>query len=85
MRVSYKITSSALLGLRLICIAFTGVHAHYVAVFEKSSKPAVDVINPLVWQQLALTYSLLSTMSIALRPFFRDFVSNYYRGIQRIY
>ncbi|EME41162.1 hypothetical protein DOTSEDRAFT_73557 [Dothistroma septosporum NZE10] len=73
MRWKYKWTSAAILGLRLFCIVFAGVHAYYITVFEKDPDPAVGVIQPLAWQQVGLTWSLLSAMVVALRPFLRDF------------
>lgn len=73
MKWNYKWTSAAILGLRLFCIAFAGVHAHYVSAFEQDPNPAVRIIQPLAWQQVGLTWSLLSAMVVALRPFLRDF------------
>ena len=55
------------------CVVFAGVHAYYVAEFEKDPNPAVRIIQPLAWQQIGLTWSLLSAMVVALRPFLRDF------------
>lgn len=55
------------------CVVFAGVHAYYISEFEKDPNPAVRVIQPLAWQQVGLTWSLLSAMVVALRPFLRDF------------
>ncbi|KAM3417147.1 hypothetical protein BST61_g8722 [Cercospora zeina] len=73
MRPSYKITASAMVGLRLLCIAFAALHADRVAQFVSSGIPSIRAIRPLVWQTLGLTYSLFSAMAIALRPFLKDF------------
>ncbi|KAF2159781.1 hypothetical protein M409DRAFT_70826 [Zasmidium cellare ATCC 36951] len=72
MKFTFKFTSAAILGLRLFCVAFAGVHAYYVSIYEQADDPAVNVITPLSWQQLALTWSLLSAMAVALRPFIRE-------------
>ncbi|GIZ45739.1 hypothetical protein CKM354_000889300 [Cercospora kikuchii] len=73
MRSSYKITASAMVGLRLLCIIFAAMHADRVEQFVNSSRPSTIVIRPLTWQTLGLTYSLFSAMAIALRPFLKDF------------
>jgi hypothetical protein len=44
-----------------------------VSSFVSSSNPAVQVISPLVWQQIALGYSLISSLLIALMPFLKRF------------
>ena len=54
------------------CIAFAGVHAYYVSTFRQGLDDSVGAINPLAWQQIALTWSLLSAMAVALRPFLRE-------------
>ena len=55
------------------CIAFAGVHVHYMGVYEKARLPAVTIIQPLIWQNLSLTWALLSAMAVALKPFLKDF------------
>lgn len=55
------------------CIAFAGVHAHYMHIYQHASAPSVEIIKPLVWQNLSLTWSLLSAMAVALKPFLKDF------------
>lgn len=44
-----------------------------MAVYERADLPAVTVIQPLIWQNISLTWSLLSAMAIALKPFLKDF------------
>ncbi|CAK3788307.1 Proline iminopeptidase [Lecanosticta acicola] len=72
MRITFKLTAIAIIALRLFCIAFAGVHAYYVSVFQQGTDLSVDVIRPLAWQQLALAWALLSAMAVALRPFIRE-------------
>ncbi|KND89969.1 hypothetical protein TOPH_05326 [Tolypocladium ophioglossoides CBS 100239] len=73
MRRKLKMTLTILLGLRIICPVFTGIHTSAVSSFISSSDPAVRVISPLVWQQIALGYSLISALLIALMPFLKSF------------
>jgi hypothetical protein len=44
-----------------------------VSSFVSSSNPAVQVISPLVWQQITMGYSLISSLLIALMPFLKSF------------
>lgn len=60
------------------------MHAYYASVLERSTDPAVAIIQPLTWQQLALTYSLLSAMAVALRPFLRDFHTGMGMGMSHV-
>lgn len=55
------------------CPVFTGIYTSAVSSFVSSSDPAVRVISPLVWQQIALGYSLISALLIALMPFLKSF------------
>ncbi|KAM4061736.1 restless-like transposase [Hirsutella rhossiliensis] len=54
-----KLTLIILLGLRFICPVFMGTHTSAVSSFLSSSDPAVRVVSPLVWQQIALGVSIL--------------------------
>ncbi|KAF2207058.1 hypothetical protein CERZMDRAFT_102755 [Cercospora zeae-maydis SCOH1-5] len=83
MRSSYKLTASAMVGLRLLCIVFAAMHADRVDQFVTSRTPSIRVIRPLVWQTLGLTYSLFSAMAIALRPFLKDFHTGMGMGLGR--
>lgn len=42
-------------------------------IYQHASAPSVEIIKPLVWQNLSLTWSLLSAMAVALKPFLKDF------------
>lgn len=42
-------------------------------IYQHASSPSVEIIKPLVWQNLSLTWSLLSAMAVALKPFLKDF------------
>lgn len=55
------------------CIVFGVLHVHYMGVYENAALPAVTIIQPLIWQNLSLTWSLLSAMAMALKPFLKDF------------
>lgn len=52
---------------------FAWAHAHYIRVYLASSDPGIDVIAPIVWQQLDLCYALLSAILIALKAFLQTF------------
>lgn len=52
---------------------FTGIYTSAISSFASSSDPAVDVISPLVWQQIALGCSLMSVLLIGLMPFLKAF------------
>lgn len=43
-----------------------------MSTFVHSTSPSIDVVPSLVWQQLALCYSIVSALVIALRPFLKD-------------
>ena len=62
---------------------FAGVHAHYITVYTTSFDPGIGVANALVWQQLAMCYSLLSALMIALKGFLQSF--DVAMGVDRTY
>lgn len=55
------------------CIVFASLHAYYMSTFVRSTNPSVGIVPSLVWQQLALGYSLVSALALALKPFLKDF------------
>ena len=71
-----KVTVVGLFAFRLGCIAFSGVHAKYIASYVSengSTNGGLAVVGPLVWQQLATGYSLLSAILMALKSFLQSF------------
>ncbi|KAM3466196.1 hypothetical protein NHJ6243_000936 [Beauveria neobassiana] len=73
MRTPRKWMLTILLGLRLLCPVFTGIYTAAIKSYSRSLDPAVQVMSPLVWQQIALGYSLIAALLIALIPFLRSF------------
>lgn len=55
------------------CPAFTAIYTWSIASFNSSADPAVQIISPLVWQQVAIGYSLISSLLTALMPFLKSF------------
>ncbi|KAM3561466.1 hypothetical protein MY1884_002376 [Beauveria asiatica] len=73
MRTPRKWMLTILLGLRLLCPVFTGIYTAAIKSYSRSADPEVQVMSPLVWQQVALGYSLIAALLIALIPFLRSF------------
>ncbi|KAM3506501.1 hypothetical protein MY10362_002310 [Beauveria mimosiformis] len=73
MRTPRKWMLTILLGLRLLCPVFTGIYTASIKSYSRSADPEVQVMSPLVWQQVALGYSLIAALLIALIPFLRSF------------
>ncbi|KAM3506595.1 hypothetical protein MY11210_007493 [Beauveria gryllotalpidicola] len=73
MKTTRKWMLTILLGLRLLCPIFTGIYTSAIKSYSRSADPEVQVMSPLVWQQVALGYSLIAALLIALIPFLRSF------------
>ena len=73
MQVRLKITVATLLAFRIGCIAFAAVHAHYVASYDSSSDLGLGVVGAVVWQQLAMSYSMIAALLVALKGFLQSF------------
>ncbi|OAQ98392.1 hypothetical protein LLEC1_05270, partial [Akanthomyces lecanii] len=73
MRLARKWMLTVLLGLRILCPVFTGIYTSAIKSYSTSASPEVQVMSPLVWQQVALGYSLIAALLIALIPFLRSF------------
>ncbi|EGX88449.1 hypothetical protein CCM_08493 [Cordyceps militaris CM01] len=84
MRAARKWMLTLLLGLRLLCPVFTGIYTSAIQSYANSSDPAVEVMSPLVWQQVALGYSLIAALLIALIPFLRSFHTGMVLNVQNM-
>lgn len=63
---------------------FTGIYTSAIKSYSKSSNPEVQVMSPLVWQQIALGYSLMAALLIALIPFLRSFHTGMVMNVQNM-
>ncbi|KAJ6783561.1 hypothetical protein PWT90_10971 [Aphanocladium album] len=84
MKTSRKWMLTILLGLRILCPSFTGVYTSAIKSYSRSSNPEVQVMSPLVWQQVALGYSLIAALLIALIPFLRSFHTGMVMNVQNM-
>ncbi|TQV95266.1 hypothetical protein V2A60_009690 [Cordyceps javanica] len=84
MRAARKWMLTILLALRMLCPVFTGVYAASIQSYSGSADPGVQVMSPLVWQQVALGYSLIAALLIALIPFIRSFHTGMVMNVQNM-
>ncbi len=63
---------------------FTGIYTSAIKSYSRSANPEVQVMSPLVWQQVALGYSLIAALLIALIPFLRSFHTGMVMNVQNM-
>lgn len=73
MQTQLKITVATLLAFRLGCIAFVSLHARYISSYTSSSNSGLGVVGAIVWQQLAMAYTMIAALLIALKGFLQSF------------
>ncbi|OAA56904.1 hypothetical protein ISF_07420 [Cordyceps fumosorosea ARSEF 2679] len=84
MRTTRKWVLTVLLGLRILCPVFTSIYTISIKAYASSTDPQVGVTSPLVWQQVALGYSLIAALLIALVPFLRSFHTGMVMNVQNM-
>ncbi|WPH02745.1 Hypothetical protein R9X50_00561300 [Acrodontium crateriforme] len=73
MKTRMKATLTLLVGLRLMGPIFTALYTASLSAFGGNANPSVAIIAPLVWQQVALGYNLMSALVTALLAFLKNF------------
>lgn len=73
MKTSIKITVVFAFAFRLISALFAAMHGVWIAKYVASDDPGLDIADVLVWQQVALCYSLIATTIPTLKNFLRGY------------
>ncbi|EXJ77509.1 hypothetical protein A1O3_09736 [Capronia epimyces CBS 606.96] len=73
MRLDRKIAVMLAFAPRLITIILIGLHAHYIDLTRHSSNPGVEIVTPVVYQQVQLLFALVSAALPALNRGLRKF------------
>ncbi|KAK4632895.1 hypothetical protein CLAFUW4_03191 [Fulvia fulva] len=73
MRLSIKVTVVMAFGFRLVCAIFAALHRVWIAKYVQSPDPGLAVADVLVWQQVALGYSLIATTIPTIKNFVRGY------------
>lgn len=73
MRMHIKATVVCAFAFRLVCAVFASLHGVWIAKYVRSSDPGLAIADVLVWQQVALGYSLIATTIPTLKNFVRGY------------
>ncbi|KAL3703930.1 hypothetical protein TMatcc_009620, partial [Talaromyces marneffei ATCC 18224] len=72
-----KILIMSAFGSRLLIIIFTVLHLQYEGPASKSLDPTLAFIEPYLWIESAMHYSLIACTAFCLRPFMIAVSTNY--------
>lgn len=73
MRVDRKISVILAFAPRLITIILIGLHAHYIDLTTESTNPGIEIVTPIVYQQVQVLFAIVSAALPALNRGLRKF------------